>query len=227
MHASKDTGSGSGTNPSDESTTDEPPSTAVEDNFNFNDEERGLGRGLPPSQLVHALGGRSSTSGLDSPEDHDETELQTRPNSIASTTGRYIKRKTSQLLEAVSSSAEGNKQLSPKLAALVEAYADSEIARAIQRESDELRRETERAGEGRGVLGPMNDLPDVALETSLLRGRKRASWGTQFRILSGRAFKNLYRDPALLAAHYLSSIALACRSLSLPLLLLSVLTYSR
>jgi len=42
-----------------------------------------------------------------------------------------------------------------------------------------------------------------------LRGRKRASWGTQFRILSGRAFKNLYRDPALLAAHYISSVALA------------------
>jgi hypothetical protein len=94
----------------------------------------------------------------------------------------------------------------------VEAYAESEIARAIKREWEELRRETERAGEGRGVLDPMNDLPDVALETSLLRGRKRASWGTQFRILSGRAFKNLYRDPALLAAHYLSSIALACKS---------------
>jgi hypothetical protein len=215
MHASKDPGSGSGTNLSDESLTDEPPSTAVEDSSNLNDEERGLGRGPLPSQLVpqlHALSGRSRTSGSGSPDNHDETELQTRPNSIASSTGRYIKRKTSQLLEAVSSSAQGNKQLSPKLAALVEAYAESEIARAIKREWEELRRETERAGEGRGVLGPMNDLPDVALETSLLRGRKRASWGTQFRILSGRAFKNLYRDPALLAAHYLSSIALACKS---------------
>jgi len=47
------------------------------------------------------------------------------------------------------------------------------------------------------------------VETTLLRGRKRASYGTQFRILSGRAFKNLYRDPALLMAHYLSAIALA------------------
>jgi len=47
------------------------------------------------------------------------------------------------------------------------------------------------------------------LETTLLRGRKRASWTTQFRILSGRAFKNLYRDPALLAAHYIGSIGLA------------------
>jgi hypothetical protein len=56
-----------------------------------------------------------------------------------------------------------------------------------------------------------NELPDVVLETSILRGRKGASWGTQFRILSRRAFKNLYhdRDPALLAAHYLSAIGLA------------------
>jgi len=36
-----------------------------------------------------------------------------------------------------------------------------------------------------------------------------ARWATQFRILRGRAFKNIYQDPALLAAHYLSSIALA------------------
>ena len=56
------------------------------------------------------------------------------------------------------------------------------------------------------------ELRDVAVESTLLKGRKRASWMTQFKILSGRAFKNLYRDPALLAAHYLSSIALACES---------------
>jgi len=210
MHASMDSSSGSGTNISNESLTDDPSSTAVDDNTNLNDEERGLSR--VPQQLtshLHASGGRSraSGSGSGSPENPDET---TRPNSIASSTGNYIKRKTSQLLEAVSSSAQGSKQLAPKLAALVDAYVDSEIASAIKEEWERLGRETERAGEGRGVLGPVNDLPDVALETSLLRGRKRASWGTQFRILSGRAFKNLYRDPALLAAHYLSSIALAC-----------------
>ena len=57
------------------------------------------------------------------------------------------------------------------------------------------------------------EMRDVAIESTLLKGRKRATWMTQFRILSGRAFKNLYRDPALLAAHYLSSIALACEFL--------------
>ena len=225
MRASIESSPGSGTNLSNESLTDDPSSTDVEDHSNLNDEERGLGRAAR-HLLPQTTGRRSraSRSGSGSPEHPEETELQTRPNSIASSTGKYIKRKTSQLLEAVSStSAQVNKQSSPKLAALVEAYAESEIANFIKRELEEMRRETERAAEGRGVLGPVNELPDVALETSLLRGRKRASWGTQFRILSGRAFKNLYRDPALLAAHYLSSIALACESFGF-LLVIALLT---
>lgn len=118
------------------------------------------------------------------------------------------------MIEAVSSASSSgtssSKRLPPKLLALVNAYATSEIALTVKREYEEIRRETERGEEGRGVLGRVNELPDVAVEMTLLRGRKRASWGTQFRILSGRAFKNLYRDPALLAAHYLSSVALAC-----------------
>jgi hypothetical protein len=43
----------------------------------------------------------------------------------------------------------------------------------------------------------------------VLSGYKRASWWTQFRILSGRAFKNLYRNPYLMLAHYLLSGLLA------------------
>ncbi|KAJ6620042.1 hypothetical protein B0H10DRAFT_2163652 [Mycena sp. CBHHK59/15] len=105
-----------------------------------------------------------------------------------------------------SHSKKPNAPLAPKLAALVEAYAASTIARQIKEEGEALRASAARNG---GAVPVAGELPDVAVETSLLRGRKRAGWGTQFRILSGRAFKNLYRDPALLTAHYLSSIALA------------------
>jgi len=210
MHASMDSGLTSGTNVSQESLPDAVSET--EDVSNVGDEERGLGHA---SSFVPFP--RSRPSSTTPPE--GETELQTRPNSISST-GKYIKRKTSQLLEAVRSSGLGSsKPTPPKLAALVEAYATSEIAAAIKAEGDQLRREVERGGvaDGHSVAVPsggavVNELPDIALETTLLRGRKRASWGTQFRILSGRAFKNLYRDPALLTAHYLSSIALACES---------------
>ena len=53
-----------------------------------------------------------------------------------------------------------------------------------------------------GTRADMHEMRDIAAETGMLRGPRRAGWGTQFRIMSGRAFKNLYRDPALLTAHY-------------------------
>ncbi|KAE9404292.1 hypothetical protein BT96DRAFT_973299 [Gymnopus androsaceus JB14] len=149
----------------------------------------------------------------------DGTELRTRnrPASVSSnssTTRAYdsIKRKTSQLFEAVSGSSSSSSstqiQLATKLKYLVDEYKRSDIANEIQEDKENVRSSamasTENAnGNGNGQL------PDVAVETTLLRGRKRASWGTQFRILSGRAFKNLYRDPALLMAHYLSAVLLA------------------
>ncbi|KAF8717776.1 ABC-2 type transporter, partial [Rhizoctonia solani] len=130
----------------------------------------------------------------------DSTELRTRPSTSSESapasehteTGNYIQRKSSQLFEAFSSSprAETPVMLPPKLAALVQSYSDSDVAGGILAEIIRLR-------ETGGAV-----LPESG-------GRVRASWMTQFRILSGRAFKNLYRDPALLAAHYLSSVGVA------------------
>ncbi|CAK5268223.1 unnamed protein product [Mycena citricolor] len=154
-------------------------------------------------------GDDSPTLDAESPIDDGEsssresTELATR-----SASGNFIKRKTSQLLEAMSLSSAHKKPhqvLSAKLLELAAAYASSSVAREIRIEFEALQRATE-SGASAGLSG---ELPDVAVETTLLRGRKRAGYGTQFRILSGRAFKNLYRDPALLAAHYVSSIGLA------------------
>ncbi|THV06326.1 hypothetical protein K435DRAFT_505895 [Dendrothele bispora CBS 962.96] len=178
VQASMDSSSGSGSG----SPTLE-PSSPSEDTTNLADEERGLLR--------------------------ESTELRTRPNSLSSTTGAYLKKKTSQLFEAAvgsgSSQRTSEAPLAPKLAALVDAYAQSTIAADIKAETEALMRESN--VNGNGTHG--GQTRDVAVETKLLRGRKRATWATQFRILSGRAFKNLYRDPALLAAHYSSAIALA------------------
>ena len=132
----------------------------------------------------------------------EETELQTRPNSLSegssptqrtATAGNFIQRKSSQLFDALSSSPRLDVPvvLPPELAELVQAYADSNVAAELLSEVARLKQT------GGAVL----------LESG---GRVRASWITQFRILSGRAFKNLYRDPALLLAHYLSSVGVAC-----------------
>lgn len=175
-----------------------PPDTEPaisEDDTNLRDEERAY---------THASTRPSSHSPYSQPNRDDiidETELRTRAGSVNSST-LYIRKKTAQLLEAFKpSSHRADRPISPKLAALVEAFRTSENAAALEAEREEV------ATAPAATNG--DELPDVAVESSLTRGRKRASWLTQFRILSGRAFKNLYRDPALLTAHYVSSIAIA------------------
>lgn len=191
-------------------------SPSLDDHTNLGDEERGLP--LVPHSVPLSVRSLVSNS-LD-----DNTELQpTRPKSAGSSSSstNYLKRKTSQIYEAVisngvvkiagRSTATAGSPMAPALVNLVDAYATSAIAAGIKADTEQLRSETVRTDNGVATSGRAvnNELPDVILETSILRGRKSASWGTQFRILSGRAFKNLYRDPALLAAHYLSAIALA------------------
>ena len=155
------------------------------------DEERALtGQSSAPS----SLGRQTSRS--------DVTEQQTHTSTTVGTSNSFIKRKTSQLLQAIApSSGLSDVPIPPKLAELVENYNSSDIFASLKQEIQEVQvQDTE-----------TSILPDVALENNLTRGRQRASWGTQFRILSGRAFKNLYRDPILLAAHYVAAIVLAGR----------------
>lgn len=181
----------------------------------------------------------SDSSGADEerallPGSPDETELQTRVSSTPSrrmSISSTIKRKTSQLIDVVRNGRNGlaNRELPEKLAELVIAYENSSTAQRVEAEFKAVR-SANSPGFGSGnsttpgeVSAPSNgtisdngervgmiEMRDVAGETGMLRGRRSASWGTQFRILSGRAFKNLYRDPALLTAHYLGSIGLAC-----------------
>ncbi|OBZ66190.1 putative ATP-dependent permease [Grifola frondosa] len=181
-----------------------PESLAVEpvlEGDNIRDEEQALVSGAGSSATsLHSSGEPSSVV--------DETQPSsvvdgTRASSIHSSTD-YIKRKTSQLFDVLSTpSHKSGTPLPPRLAALVDAYHNSTIAADLRAEIEEVSRAPATGQNGTA------ELPDVALESSITRGRKRASWGTQFRILSGRAFKNLYRDPALLTAHYASSIIVA------------------
>jgi hypothetical protein len=170
---------------------------------NLRDEERGLAR---RASGLSARSGPSSGRGSSTANEEDGTELQPRPSAPISAAG-YVKNKTSQLLRAVGSGTNTPPEpvvLSPLLAELVTAYERSELA--IGAEQDMANAEAAATGGGEG------ELPDVAVESVALKGRNRASWATQFKILSGRTFKNLYRDPALLATHYISAFILARES---------------
>lgn len=82
-----------------------------------------------------------------------------------------------------------------RLDELVKAYEHSSVAEEVKAEIENASQTAEGSEHVPPTLGYL-----------------RASWWTQFTILSGRAFKNLYRNPMLMLTHYLISILIARRS---------------
>ena len=88
------------------------------------------------------------------------------------------------------------------LDSLIESYKTSSVAKGIQEEIDAAASPTPNgnadgtAGEQAGLGGPGT-------------GFHRLGWFGQFKILSQRTWKNLYRNPMLMLAHYAISIVLA------------------
>jgi hypothetical protein len=164
------------------------PRTPTDDGHH-RDEERGL---LRPARILRV----GSGSGSGSATSVEETEMATRnkPPTTAASLARSVRTRASRIFLVGGADAPPAEPttLPPALAELVNAYADSSLARELTADA---------------ALAA--DLPDVAVESSILDTRKRATLWTQFRILSGRAFKNLYRDPALLVTHYVSAFVLS------------------
>ncbi|GAA5836741.1 hypothetical protein JCM5353_006883, partial [Sporobolomyces roseus] len=120
----------------------------------------------------------------------DGTELDSRLNSPASLAGQAKK------LFSGSSSGRNSPTstpLPPHLARLVNAFTDSDISKETREEVNGTR--VSANGSANGSIA--------------LRNYKAASWWTQFKILSGRSFKNLYRDPMLMLSHYAVAVVAA------------------
>jgi hypothetical protein len=92
--------------------------------------------------------------------------------------------------EAASAPASDREAVPQKLASLVLANRATDDAKILEAEIGRIQRGStpdgidpiRSDGLGRDVLGEAD-----------IRGAKTASWGSQFMLLSGRAFKNLYR----------------------------------
>lgn len=97
-----------------------------------------------------------------------------------------IKTTGAELTSALQSNSRDEDVIVPplpeKLARLVDGYKASDQAKITEAELHRLHH-------GVGLDG----VHEVTSETTPFRTYKRASWGTQFITLSGRAFKNLYR----------------------------------
>lgn len=116
-----------------------------------------------------------------------DTELQSRKSGNASSLRKKLgfTSPTSPVVLAT---------LSPHLTRLVGAYEESRIATVVKGFHDDAK----------------NNPSDAGTDLDKIASFKQASWWTQFCILSGRAFKNLYRNPMLMLAHYVVSIVVAC-----------------
>lgn len=124
----------------------------------------------------------------------DETELETRP-STANGNGSTLS--AAKRLFSSGRNSPVSPGLSERLAKLVEAYEGSTTAKETKEEIEVARSEAREDGHAEG-------------EKVVLRAYKRAGWWTQFTILSGRSFKNLYRNPMLMLSHYVVSVLVAC-----------------
>ncbi|WWD00117.1 hypothetical protein V866_007025 [Kwoniella sp. B9012] len=129
-----------------------------------------------------------------------------------------IKSKASKLLGAFttttssilpgSGSTTPKEHVSPipeKLASLVLASRASDDSKIVEAEITRIQQG--QSPDGANAIGITER--DIDEETRLLKGFQKASLWTQFRLLSGRAFKNLYRNPLLMATHYAVAIVVA------------------
>ncbi|OBZ84945.1 putative ATP-dependent permease [Choanephora cucurbitarum] len=90
--------------------------------------------------------------------------------------------------------------LTPHLRALNQQYEQSRIGTELREEVQQLTQQSSSSSSNEVESG------DTA---AVITTYKRPSWLTQFRILSSRTFKNLYRNPMLMFAHYAIAVVLA------------------
>jgi hypothetical protein len=123
----------------------------------------------------------SSSSGVD---DHGSSEGHNHGGPSSAVT--KIKTKVAGIVNTLTSNGDSEPALAPampdKLAHLVDGFRASDQAKITEAEVHRLH-------QGVGLDG----LREVTSETTPFRTYKRASWWTQFKVLSSRAFKNLYR----------------------------------
>lgn len=104
-----------------------------------------------------------------------------------------IKRKAHQLLGAFTTATSASGSTTPDSGQIPEKLASLVLACRASDDSKIVEAEISRIQSGQTPAGALADGRDVGEETELLRGYKKASYWTQFKLLSGRAFKNLYR----------------------------------
>jgi len=87
---------------------------------------------------------------------------------------------------------------------LIAAYKDSDVAASVR---DEIENAARTVPNGAADANPNGNANNYGIPGAM-KGFRRVGWIGQFVILSRRTWKNLYRNPLLMLAHYAISILL-------------------
>ncbi|GAA98720.1 hypothetical protein E5Q_05408, partial [Mixia osmundae IAM 14324] len=120
---------------------------------------------------------------------NSETQRQQNGQSVMQTAGSRFSRPESS---------------SPRVQELVDTFSASHMATAFREELSTF----QNAISSTLAIADGSALRDLEIDSEV-RGYRKAGLWTQFTILSGRAFKNLYRNPMLMLSHYVLSVVLA------------------
>lgn len=161
----------------------------------------GNGSSTIPASTSAVRSGRDAENGFASTAAHEDSSIDDseegsqEPEAETEGVVSGIKRKAQKLLGAFTSSSEdgnGNggsggsdDRIPEKLASIVLACRASDDAKIVEAEIHRIQ-----SGQ---TPGGMDSARDVGQETALLKGYQKAGYWMQFKLLSGRAFKNLYR----------------------------------
>ncbi|TPX66990.1 hypothetical protein SpCBS45565_g04130 [Spizellomyces sp. 'palustris'] len=96
-----------------------------------------------------------------------------------------------------------------QLRALVAAYGESQVGVTMARTIDEVVREANARQPAPTVESSLDGLSNHVQRILNTKTHHRATLWTQFRILSSRTLKHLYRNPDLLRTHYIISVVVA------------------
>lgn len=140
----------------------------------------------PPHSISHTdpENGFVHPQSIDS-DDEEEPQKQTVVGEI--------KRKAHQLLGAFTSSSSSSGSATPDSNQIPEKLASLVLACRASDDSKIVEAEISRIQSGQTPAGAPANGRDVGEETELLRGYKTAGYWAQFKLLSGRTFRNLYR----------------------------------
>lgn len=158
-----------------------------------------------PSTSTPRNGPSDAEAGFSSHSRREHLQVLEEENPVEAVT-LGIKKKASRLLGLFSSGTatpnDGTYAIPEQVASLVLACRASDGAKITEAEISRIEI-------GESADGIPNDQRDVSEEIALLRGYDKATFWTQLRLLSGRAFKNLYRNPMLMFTHYAVAIIVA------------------